>query len=52
MVSIDVAKTMWVGNFVGIVCARSLHYQFYSWYFHSVPFLLFDDAVRGHPIVK
>lgn len=28
------------GNFVGILCARSLHYQFYSWYFHSIPFLL------------
>ncbi|XP_057522160.1 dol-P-Man:Man(5)GlcNAc(2)-PP-Dol alpha-1,3-mannosyltransferase [Amaranthus tricolor] len=31
---------MFVGNFIGIVCARSLHYQFYSWYFFSLPFLL------------
>ncbi|XP_078439785.1 asparagine-linked glycosylation 3 [Wolffia australiana] len=31
---------MFVGNFIGIVCARSLHYQFYSWYFYSLPFLL------------
>ena len=35
-----VAWVVMVGNFVGVVCARSLHYQFYSWYFHSVPFLL------------
>ncbi|XP_044742980.1 lethal(2)neighbour of tid protein [Chrysoperla carnea] len=30
-----------VANFIGIVCARSLHYQFYVWYFHSLPYLLF-----------
>ncbi|XP_020109725.1 dol-P-Man:Man(5)GlcNAc(2)-PP-Dol alpha-1,3-mannosyltransferase isoform X2 [Ananas comosus] len=33
-------ELMFVGNFIGIVCARSLHYQFYSWYFYSLPFLL------------
>lgn len=27
-------------NFIGIVCARSLHYQFYVWYFHSLPHLV------------
>eukprot|EP01018_Ginkgo_biloba_P003456 Gb_29491 [translate_table: standard] len=26
-----IATIMFVGNFIGIVCARSLHYQFYSW---------------------
>ncbi|KAG6522164.1 hypothetical protein ZIOFF_019301 [Zingiber officinale] len=36
----DVASVMFTGNFIGIVCARSLHYQFYSWYFYSLPFLL------------
>ena len=28
-----------VSNFVGIVFARTLHYQFYTWYFHSLPLL-------------
>ncbi|EIE21107.1 ALG3-domain-containing protein [Coccomyxa subellipsoidea C-169] len=28
------------GNFIGIVCARTLHYQFYSWYYHTIPLLL------------
>ncbi|KAL2896499.1 Dol-P-Man:Man(5)GlcNAc(2)-PP-Dol alpha-1 3-mannosyltransferase [Bienertia sinuspersici] len=35
-----IVTTMFVGNFIGIVCARSLHYQFYSWYFFSLPYLL------------
>lgn len=45
-----IVTVMFVGNFIGIVCARSLHYQFYSWYFYSLPFLLwrtqFPTVVR------
>jgi alpha-1,3-mannosyltransferase len=36
---------VFTANFVGIVCARSLHYQFYSWYFHSIPFLLWQTKL-------
>jgi alpha-1,3-mannosyltransferase len=32
--------TLLVSNFVGIAFARTLHYQFYSWYFHALPLLL------------
>ncbi|MBA0804315.1 hypothetical protein Gohar_003904 [Gossypium harknessii] len=35
-----IVTTMFVGNFIGIICARSLHYQFYSWYFYGLPHLL------------
>jgi len=31
---------IFTGNFIGIVTARSLHYQFYAWYFHTLPALL------------
>lgn len=31
---------IFLANFIGMVCARSLHYQFYVWYFHSLPYLV------------
>eukprot|EP00937_MAST-01D_sp_MAST-1D-sp2_P000831 g831.t1 len=35
-----VAGVLLASNFVGIVCFRSLHFQFYCWYWHALPFLL------------
>ena len=35
-----VVYTLFVANFIGIAFARTLHYQFYSWYFHSFPVIL------------
>jgi alpha-1,3-mannosyltransferase len=40
-----IASMVFVSNFIGILCARSLHYQFYSWYFHTIPFLLMGSRV-------
>ena len=35
-----IAAVLLVSNFVGVTFARTLHYQFYTWYFHSLPLLL------------
>lgn len=36
--------TLWTSNLVGLTCARSLHYQFYAWYAHQIPWLLWAGA--------
>ncbi|WVQ73943.1 hypothetical protein IAR50_003524 [Cryptococcus sp. DSM 104548] len=35
---------LFTSNLIGMIFARSLHYQFYSWYFHQIPFLLFSGG--------
>ncbi|KAG0677237.1 dolichyl-P-Man:Man(5)GlcNAc(2)-PP-dolichol alpha-1,3-mannosyltransferase [Pichia californica] len=35
-----IANVMMMSNLIGILFARSLHYQFLSWYYYSIPFIL------------
>jgi alpha-1,3-mannosyltransferase len=44
-----VVYTMFVSNFVGIAFARTLHYQFYCWYYQAMPFLLWYSA--SYPLI-
>ncbi|KAK9763323.1 dolichyl-P-Man:Man(5)GlcNAc(2)-PP-dolichol alpha-1,3-mannosyltransferase [Basidiobolus ranarum] len=40
-----ICEMMFVSNFVGIVFSRTLHYQFYSWYYHTLPYLLWKSQL-------
>ena len=41
---IYITSTLFTSNYIGICFARTLHYQFYYWYFHSLPFLLWCNS--------
>lgn len=38
-----VARKLAISNLIGILFARSLHYQFYSWFYWSVPLVLYTS---------
>ena len=39
---LEVLYALFTANLIGIAFARSLHYQFYCWYYHSLAYLLYS----------
>ncbi|RCH84219.1 dolichyl-P-Man:Man(5)GlcNAc(2)-PP-dolichol alpha-1,3-mannosyltransferase [Rhizopus azygosporus] len=50
----DIISMMFTSNLIGILFARSLHYQFYSWYFQTLPYLLWTSelSISQFPVTK
>lgn len=40
-----IVTVLFTSNFIGIVFARTLHYQFYMWYAHTIPFLVWGGPL-------
>ncbi|KTW30844.1 hypothetical protein T552_04071 [Pneumocystis carinii B80] len=41
---------LFTSNLIGVLCARSLHYQFYCWFAWSIPYIL--SQTRIHPFFQ
>jgi alpha-1,3-mannosyltransferase len=41
-----IVTTLFQCQFIGVVFARSIHYQFYAWYFHSLPWILYSLGIN------
>jgi alpha-1,3-mannosyltransferase len=37
----SVCLTLFESNLIGVILSRTMHYQFYSWFFHQLPYVLF-----------
>ena len=48
--NIELVSIIFTSNFIGMCCARSLHYQFYVWYYHTLPFLFHHSAKTSLPV--
>lgn len=47
-ITLEIIIILLTSNLIGIIFARSLHYQFYSWYAQQLPFLLWHTK---YPVI-
>ncbi|KNC78941.1 hypothetical protein SARC_08648 [Sphaeroforma arctica JP610] len=41
----EILFLLFSSNYAGMCFSRSLHYQFYVWYYHTIPYLLWSSTV-------
>lgn len=41
----EILLPLFTANFLGLCFSRTLHYQFYVWYFHTLHYLLWSTDI-------
>jgi alpha-1,3-mannosyltransferase len=48
----QVLSTLFESNIIGVAFSRTLHYQFYVWFFHSLPYVLWSSCGQLWPVAR
>jgi alpha-1,3-mannosyltransferase len=48
----NIILTLFESNCVGVICSRTMHYQFYVWFYHQLPLVLFLSCGKMPTFLK